>query len=98
MGKLYDIVAVTGTYIKDGVTKNRYQNIGSIVETHGKQMLKLEAVPINWDGWAYLNEPRISDSVPGKPPARTVPVKTVNKAPRPDAGWPEEYTPWERKA
>jgi hypothetical protein len=21
-------------------------------------MLKLESIPIGWDGWAYLNEPR----------------------------------------
>jgi hypothetical protein len=24
-------------------------------------MLKLEAVPIGWDGWAYLNDPKPRD-------------------------------------
>lgn len=58
MGKLYDVTAVTGTYEKDGETKKRYQTIGAVFDTKNGQMLKLEAVPIGWDGWAYLNEPQ----------------------------------------
>ena len=32
MEKLYDIVAKTGSYQKDGETKNRYLNVGSIIK------------------------------------------------------------------
>ncbi|RLD19117.1 MAG: hypothetical protein DRI69_09060 [Bacteroidetes bacterium] len=38
--KLYDVVAKTGSYQKDGETKNRYLNIGSIMEgEHGPYMI-----------------------------------------------------------
>lgn len=58
MGKIYEVTAVTGTYEKDGETKKRYMNIGSVIETKNGLSLKLEAVPVAWDGWAYLNEPQ----------------------------------------
>lgn len=58
MGKLYEVTAVTGTYEKDGETKKRYMNIGSVIETKNGLSLKLEAIPVGWDGWAYLNEPQ----------------------------------------
>lgn len=59
MSKKYDVTAVTGRY-KDasGAEKNRYLTIGAIIETKNGPMLKLEAVPVGWDGWAYLNDPR----------------------------------------
>ena len=58
MAKLYDIRAVTGEYEKDGETKKRYTTIGAVLETkNGGQMIKLDTLPVNWDGFAYLNEP-----------------------------------------
>jgi len=40
MAKIYDLAVKTGTYQKDGETKNRYQNIGAIIEgNHGPYML-----------------------------------------------------------
>ena len=60
--KTHDVVAVTGKYTdREGNEKNRYLNIGAVI--HGKHgpMLKLEAVPVGWDGWAYLNEPKPRD-------------------------------------
>lgn len=32
MKKLYDLAVKTGTHEKDGETKNRYENVGSIME------------------------------------------------------------------
>ena len=32
MKKLYDLAVKTGTYEKDGETKNRYENVGSVME------------------------------------------------------------------
>jgi hypothetical protein len=59
MGKKYDVVAVTGKYTdREGNEKSRYMNIGAIIETKNGDMLKLEGVPVGWDGWAYLNEPK----------------------------------------
>lgn len=67
MAKKYDIVAVTGKYqAQDGSEKNRYLNIGAVISTKNGFMLKLEAVPVGWDGWAYLNEPKARDEQPAK--------------------------------
>lgn len=59
MSKKFDIVAVTGKYKdRDGNEKSRYLNIGAVIETQNGLSIKLEAVPVGWDGWAYLNEPK----------------------------------------
>jgi len=62
MTKKYEVVAVTGKYTDStGKEKNRYMTVGAIIETKNGPMLKLEAVPLGWNGWAYLNEPRAKD-------------------------------------
>jgi len=47
----HDIVAITGTYQKDGQDKPRYKNVGVIIEKDGKQYVKMESlVTIHDDG------------------------------------------------
>ena len=59
MSRKYEVTVITGKYTdKNGQEKSRYQTIGAVIETKNGPMLKLEAVPIAWDGWAYLNEPK----------------------------------------
>lgn len=59
MSKTYEVTVVTGKYQdRDGKEKSRYMTIGAVLETKNGPMLKLEAVPVGWDGWAYLNEPK----------------------------------------
>ena len=57
-----EVTAIVGQYTnKEGQQKNRYQRIGSIIETRNGEMLKLDVIPLKengWDGWAYLNDPR----------------------------------------
>ena len=57
-----EISCVVGTYTnKDGQQKNRYQRIGSIINTKNGEMLKIDVIPLvegGWAGWAYLNEPK----------------------------------------
>jgi hypothetical protein len=59
---LSEITCVTGSYTtNEGVKKNRYLRIGSIIETKNGPMLKLDQLPLKeggWDGWAYINDPR----------------------------------------
>lgn len=67
MAKKYDVVAVTGKYqAQDGSEKNRYLNIGAVISTKNGFMLKLEAVPVGWDGWAFLNGPEVRGEQPAK--------------------------------
>jgi len=74
MSKKFDIVAITGEYVdRDGINKKRYLNIGAVIETKNGLSMKLEAVPVGWDGWAYLNEPKPREDAParsGKPAGR----------------------------
>lgn len=44
MHKKYDIVATVGTYIKNGETKNRYKNVGVVMEKDGKPFILLEKI------------------------------------------------------
>ena len=57
-----EITVITGQYTnKDGQQKNRYQRIGSVIDTKNGEMLKIDVIPLKdggWDGWAYMNEPR----------------------------------------
>lgn len=65
MGKVYDVVAVVGKYTdKTGKEKSRYANLGAVIETKNGLMLKLETVPVNWEGFAYLNEPKPREDAP----------------------------------
>lgn len=43
MAKKYDLAVKVGTYEKDGNTKNKYQNVGVIMETHdGGQFMMID--------------------------------------------------------
>lgn len=68
---LKEISCIVGKYTNsNGETKNRYQRIGSIIETKNGEMLKLDNIPLReggWDGWAYINDPRPREDRPAKP-------------------------------
>lgn len=60
--KKYDVVFITGKYTdRDGNEKARFANIGAVISTDKGFRLKLETVPVNWDGWAMLKEPQPRD-------------------------------------
>ena len=62
MGVKYEVTAITGKYTdREGKEKNRYAKLGVVMDTKNGPMLKLETIPVGWDGFAYLNEPRTDD-------------------------------------
>jgi len=67
MAIIKEISCIVGQYTNSqGEKKNRYQRIGSIIQTQRGEMLKLDVIPLReggWDGWAYLNEPKL-DVIP----------------------------------
>ena len=65
MAKKFDVVAAGGKY-KDasGVEKTRWLNIGVVLETEKGLRLKLESLPVGWDGWAMLSEPKQRETTP----------------------------------
>ena len=55
----WEVVAVTGKYkTSDGQEKSRFAKIGVVMETDKGLRLKMEMVPLGWDGWAMLSEPK----------------------------------------
>lgn len=54
--KLYDVCAKTGTYTKDGQSKNRYQNVGAVIQGENGPFLILE----KWFNPAGLDSDRDS--------------------------------------
>jgi hypothetical protein len=69
MGIKYDCIVKNGTYTdKSGNEKNRWSKIGVCVETkQGGLAIKLETVPVVWDGWISLAEPKPKESGTGNP-------------------------------
>lgn len=67
MSKKFDVVAITGKYTNsNGEEKSRYVTIGAVIETSKGLSLKLESVPVGWDGWAGLYEPKAKDGAPAQ--------------------------------
>jgi hypothetical protein len=59
MEKVYDAVVVTGEYQdSSGQTKKRYMNVGVVLKGDKGLSLKLEAVPVNFNGWINFYEPK----------------------------------------
>ena len=57
MAVIKEMVAKGGTYTnKDGQEKTRYVKAGVLMETAKGQMIKLEALPVGFDGWLYFND------------------------------------------
>ena len=58
----FEVSVISGKYTnKDGAEKNRYQRIGSVIETKNGPMLKFDCMPIvdgGWSGLAYMNPPK----------------------------------------
>ena len=47
--------AKAGTYTnKQGEEKTRYVNVGVLLETQKGEMLKIESLPVPFDGWIYF--------------------------------------------
>lgn len=59
MGIKYEVVANGGTYTnKNGEEKKRWVKCGVVMENDRGLSLKMESIPVGWDGWAILSEPR----------------------------------------
>lgn len=67
MGIKYKVVAPAGKYTDaQGNEKTRYVDVGVIIETRAGLMLKAEAIPVGWDGTAFLNEPKAKNEQPSR--------------------------------
>lgn len=62
-----DLIAVVGEYKNSaGETKKRFVKVGSLFNSDKGQSIKIDAVPIGFDGWLSVKEPYEN----GEKPAR----------------------------
>ena len=53
-----EVTAIMGEYVNaQGETKKKYQKIGAIIDSKHGPMLKLDFIPLEWNGYAFINEP-----------------------------------------
>jgi len=72
MGIRYDAIAKNGTYTKDGVEKNKWVKVGVVVDTkNGGLALKIEQLPVPFDGWLQLAEPKAKEQAPSQENTQT---------------------------
>ena len=63
MAVRYDVICKNGSYTKDGVEKIKWMKVGVCMDTkQGSLAVKLESLPVNFDGWLSLAEPKAKDS------------------------------------
>ena len=69
MAVLKELIAKNGTYTnKQGEEKTRYTKVGVKMETAKGVMYKLEALPVQFDGWLYERDlPEKTGVVASKP-------------------------------
>jgi len=72
MAKVYDVIATVGEYTnKQGETKKRYLNIGSVIESDKGMSINIESIPVGWTGWAGLYVPKEKEHIaPAKPQSK----------------------------
>jgi hypothetical protein len=79
MGIRYDAIAKNGTYTKDGVEKNKWVKVGVVVDTkNGGLALKIEQLPVPFDGWLQLAEPKAKEQAPSQEYTQAPSQSSVN--------------------
>lgn len=59
MARIYVIKAKVAEYTdQQGVKKTKYLDIGAVFDGQNGLSMKLDAIPTNWDGFAFLAEPQ----------------------------------------
>lgn len=57
----YDAVATLRRTAKDGTEKKSYHKMGVVFESDKGLSLKLESIPVGFDGWVSFYEPKPKD-------------------------------------
>jgi hypothetical protein len=67
----YELIASAGKYTnKEGQEKNRWVVCGKVFEKDGKQSVKIDSLPVPFDGWLMMREPMPRDNAPAKQAAK----------------------------
>ena len=76
MALKYEAKVKSGTYKnQNGEEKPNWIKIGAVFETEKGMSMKMESVPISWDGWISFFEPKSKDDK--KPQSNTQNSNTI---------------------
>ena len=58
MKRVHTLRAKVGTYTdqQTGAEKNSYRTIGYVLQGDKGMMIKMDTIPMNWEGWAYFGD------------------------------------------
>lgn len=72
----YEAKAKNGTYKdKNGEEKVRWHHMGVCFQNdNGQLSIKMDSIPLNWNGWVSLFEPRPKDGQQASAPAQAAPA------------------------
>jgi hypothetical protein len=64
MGVKYDVICKNGSYTdKTGAEKTKWLKVGVCMDTkNGSLAIKLDSLPVQFDGWLSLAEPKAKDN------------------------------------
>jgi hypothetical protein len=64
MGVRYDVICKNGSYTdKTGAEKTKWLKVGVCMDTkNGSLAIKLDSLPVQFDGWLSLAEPKTKDN------------------------------------
>jgi len=64
----YEIKAKSGTYKnKSGEEKPNWVKMGVVFESEKGLSIKIESIPVGWDGWASLFVPKPKETIQNDP-------------------------------
>ena len=67
----YDAAVITGTYTdRNGNEKAQWVNVGRVIEKDGKLSLKLDVIPVGFDGWIKFFPPK--DKIKAQPKQESI--------------------------
>ena len=69
----YEVKAKNGTYKdRNGEEKARWHNMGVCFQSdQGHLSIKIDSLPLNWDGWISLFEPKPKEAGAGNKPTNS---------------------------
>ncbi len=95
MKRVKTLRAKTGTY-KDketGQDKNAYQTIGYALDGDKGKMLKIDSIPVNFDGWVYFGDLESKPAQQAAAPSQRQASSPQQHA-QPGADFPEDDIPF----
>ena len=96
MKKTHDAVYAGEKYTdRDGNEKTRYVNVGVLfARDDGSLTMKLEAIPVGFNGWINFYEPKPRDGEPPQRQERQRPQRSSPATTAPADDFKEDDIPW----